>query len=268
MALVLLLGGLAAGTLGALAGIGGGILLVPLMNAGFGVPFPVAVATSLVAVIATSTGSTARYIGEGLVDVRLGIRLEVATVAGAIAGGLVVTRVPVDALRILFGVLALYLAGWQVWSARYVREPATAAPAGPPRRMAAGFAVSGIAGVVSALLGIGGGALKVPVMNMVMGVPFRIATATSNYMIGVTASASALLYFRRGQIDLAVAAPTVLGVLAGATLGARLMPHVSVAKLRILFAVVLFFISGQMFWRGFDVAERLGIREELEVLQP
>ena len=251
MALALLLGGLAAGCLGALAGIGGGILLVPLMTVGMGIPFPVAVATSLVAVIATSTGASARYLTNDLCDVRLGIQLEVATVAGAITGGLIVTRIPVEALRVAFALLALYLAGWQLWSARMRRRTDTAPAApGTARNLPAGMAVSVLAGAVSALLGVGGGALKVPVMNMVMGVPFRIAAATSNYMIGVTASASALLYFRRGQVDLAITAPTVVGVLAGAALGSRLMPRVPVARLRLLFSGVLLVIAAQMLWKA------------------
>lgn len=261
MALVLLLGGVAAGCLGAMTGVGGGILLVPLLNGAFGVPFPVAVAASLVGVIATSSGSAARYLAEDLCDVRLGIRLEVATVIGAIAGGLVVTRIPTDGLRVAFGALALYLAGWQFLAARMRREedakPMTTG--GAFQNLPAGMAVSGIAGLLSALLGIGGGALKVPVMNMVMGVPFRVASATSNYMIGVTASASALLYFRRGQIDLAITAPTVVGVLAGAALGARLMPRVAVPRLRLLFATLLVMIGLQMFWRGLGLGRMLGI---------
>lgn len=260
MSLVLLLGGVAAGCLGAMAGVGGGILLVPLLNGGFGVPFPVAVATSLVGVIATSSGSAARYLADELCDVRLGIQLEVATVAGALAGGLVVTHIPTDALRVAFGMLALYLAGWQLLAVRMRRESDALAPAtGTFRNLPAGMAASGVAGLVSALLGIGGGALKVPVMNMVMGVPFRVASATSNYMIGVTASASALLYFRRGQIDLAITAPTVVGVLAGAALGSRLMPRVAVPRLRMLFACILVVIALQMFWRGFDVGPALGV---------
>ena len=174
-ALVLLLGGMAAGCLGALAGVGGGILLVPLMSL-LDVPFPIAVATSLVAVIATSSGSAVRFLEDDLCDVRLGIQLETATVTGAIVGGLAATRIPVGALRVTFGVLALYLAFWQLLIARR-RPAADEAPAitGTYRRLPAGMLVSLIAGTVSALLGIGGGALKVPVMNMVMGVPFRVA---------------------------------------------------------------------------------------------
>lgn len=257
-AILLMLGGVAAGCLGALAGVGGGILLVPLMSI-LGVPFPIAVATSLVGVIATSTGSAARYLVDDLCDVRLGIQLEVATVTGAIAGGLAVTGIPADTLRIAFGLLALYVAAWQIFSAR-AKRPDDVAPAvaGTYRNLPAGMAVSVLAGAVSAMLGIGGGALKVPVMNMVMGVPFRVASATSNYMIGVTAAASALLYFRRGQIDLGVTAPTIVGVLAGAALGSRLMPKVPVARLRALFASILFVIALQMFWRGFDLARFFG----------
>ena len=249
-ALVLLLAGFVAGCLGALAGIGGGILLVPLMNVGLDIPFPIAVATSLVAVIATSSGSSARYLADDLCDLQLGIRLEVATVTGAIAGGLIVTRIPVNGLRVTFGVLALYLAAYQIAAARKKPGATEDTKGYVATNLPAGMAVSVIAGAISAMLGIGGGAVKVPVMNMVMGVPFRVATATSNFMIGVTASASALLYFRRGQIDLGVAAPAVLGVLAGSTLGARVSSRVPVAHLRIVFAAALLVIAVQMIWRG------------------
>lgn len=257
LALVLLIAGFAAGTLGSLAGVGGGILLVPVMNAMLGIDFRVAVATSLVAVIASSTGSASRYLNQDLVDLRVGMVLEVATVAGAIAGGLLVTRLPVDALRVLFGFIALYLAGTQIWSVRNRGETGQFSVAAPQeigvRKWIAGSVVSLVAGFTSAVLGIGGGALKVPVMNMVMGLPFRIASATSNYMIGVTAAASALIYFRQGLVDLAVAGPTVLGVLGGATVGSRLMPYVRVSRLRIVFAMVLFTIAIQMFWRGLEI---------------
>ncbi len=251
MTILLLLVGAAAGLLGSLAGVGGGILLVPALTLLFGVPFPVAVATSLVGVIATSTGSSARYLADGLCDIRLGMVLEVATVFGAIVGGWSAAMLPVGALQVLFALFALYLAGWQWIAAR--RAPAETpdvlrATEGSwrPRNLPAGVAVSSVAGFVSAVLGIGGGALKVPVMNMVMGVPFRIAVATSAYMIGVTASASALLYLRRGLVDLAIAAPTVVGVLAGATVGTRWMPRVPVTWLRLLFATILVVIAARM----------------------
>lgn len=256
-ALLLFVTGFVAGGLGALAGIGGGILLVPVMNAGFGVPFKVAVGCSLVAVVASSSGSAARYLGEGLCDVRLGIRLEVATVLGAIAGGLAAPWLPVNFLRALFGLMTLYLAAWQLRSARAPVE-SDVRESGPIRNYPAGIAFSGLAGMVSALLGIGGGALKVPVMNMLMGVPFRVSTATSNYMIGITAAASGLLYFRRGEVDLGVTAPMVLGVMLGSAVGARMMPLIPVPRLRVVFAGILLVITGQMFWRAAGMAARLG----------
>lgn len=259
-ALLMIVVGFVAGGLGALAGVGGGILLVPAMNAGLGIDFRVAVATSLVAVIASSTGSAARYLQDDLPDIRVGMILEVATVFGAILGGLVVPSIPVDGLRVLFGTVALYLAGWQVWAMRYrPAERDTMSGARPEAtNYPAGIAVSWIAGFVSATLGIGGGALKVPVMNMVMGLPFRVASATSNYMIGTTAAASALLYFRRGQIDLGITAPMVLGVLAGAYVGARTMPKVKVPALRAIFASILAVIAMQMFWRGLELGPFFG----------
>jgi len=246
MAALLFLSGMGAGTLGALVGIGGGVVLVPLLHLGFGVPLQVAVAVSLCCVIATSSGAAATYVRDGRCDVRLGMQLELFTVAGAILGSWIAPSLPKQALQLLFGAMTLVVVR------SLLRAPARdeAGSPGGVRRLPLGCAVSFGAGALSGTLGIGGGPIKVPVMNLAMGVPFKVATATSNFMIGVTAAASVFVYAARGLLDLAVAAPTVLGVLAGASLGARLMPRVPTQRLRQLFACVLLLLGAEMMARG------------------
>jgi uncharacterized membrane protein YfcA len=247
LVVLLFLSGLGAGGLGALVGIGGGVVLVPLLHLAFGLPLPVAVAVSLCCVIATSSGAAASYVRDGRCDVRLGMQLELFTVAGAIIGSLIAPSLPKQALQLLFGAVTL-LGVRSLVQARPREEAATAS--GEVQRMPLGCAVSFGAGALSGTLGIGGGPIKVPVMNLAMGVPFKVASATSNFMIGVTAAASVFVYMARGLLDLAVAVPTVLGVLAGATIGARLMPHVPTRRLKQIFAGVLLVLGAEMMARG------------------
>lgn len=251
MAAWLFLSGLGAGGLGAMLGIGGGIVLVPLLHLVFGLPLPVTVAVSLCCVIATSTGAAASYVRSGRCDVRLGMQLELFTVAGAIVGSLVAPMLPARALQILFGLATLPVVRNLLFAPK-VKEEAVTLPV-PVRNLRWGCAAAVGAGALSGTLGIGGGAIKVPVMNLLMGVPFKVATATSNFTIGVTAAASAFVYMARGSLDLAVAVPTVLGVLAGAALGARLMPHVPTRRLQQVFGVLLLLLGGQMVLRGLGI---------------
>ena len=243
----LFLTGLCAGTLGALLGIGGGIVLVPVLHLVLGLPLTAAVAVSLACVIATSTGAAATFARDGLCDVRLGMRLELATVAGAVGAAFLAPQLPKELVRVLFGLAMLPAA-----RALLRRGPAPVAAGGTaePRRMAMGMGASFVAGSLSGVLGIGGGFIKVPVMNLAMGVPIRVATATSNFMIGVTAAASAFVYLARGELDLSVAVPAVLGVLAGAAAGARLLPHVPARALRQVFGVLLVLVAAQMIAAG------------------
>ncbi|MBI3181579.1 MAG: sulfite exporter TauE/SafE family protein [Myxococcales bacterium] len=236
--------GLGAGSAGALLGVGGGILLVPLLNLAFRVPLPAAVAASLVCVIATSSGAASVYVQDRLCDIKLGMVLELATVVGAVAGALAAPLFARDLVRLALAGLLLFTA-WQLL------RPRPSVPGEDPssyaiRRWPLGLGVSLVAGGLSGLLGIGGGPLKVPTMHLGMGVPFRTAIATSNFMIGVTAAASALVYYSRGDLDLAVVAPTATGVVAGAVLGARLMPRAPVKLLKQAFAGLLLFGAAEV----------------------
>ncbi len=269
MALTLFLagGGLLAGTFGALLGLGGGILIVPLLTLGFGLPFREAVAISLVAVITTSSASAAVYLERRLANLRLGLTLELFTATGALIGGLVAFLLSDRLLAGLFAAMLGYTA-WSMVRRAGARQPAPAAaapgvgttPGGAApgylaslggadyavRRLPAGIALAFVAGVLSALLGVGGGVVKVPAMNLVMGVPLRVATATSNLMIGVTASASAILYLLRGQVDPYVAGPVVVGVFAGAVVTSRIAHRVPTGVVRVLFVVVLCYTAVEM----------------------
>jgi uncharacterized protein len=278
--LFLLAGGAAAGLFGSLLGLGGGVLLVPLLTLGFGRPLREAVAVSLVCVIVTSSAAAGRYLRGRTANLRLSMLLSLFTAGGALIGGLVAFLVAEEVLAGLFAVLLTYVAVTMARPRRPRPAPPEALPtppvvapmpeAGPGpgslggrdgdertadwlsgpdyevRRVRLGSATSVGAGVVSALLGIGGGIINVPTMNLLMGVPLRVATATSNLMIGVTAVAPAILYTLRGELDPYIAGPTALGVFLGANLGARTAHRVDVRVLRWLFVVVLGYTAFQM----------------------
>ena len=284
-------GGFAAGIFGSLLGLGGGILIVPLLTLGFGLPLREAVGVSLVSVIITSSASASVYLERHVADLRLGMTLELFTAMGALVGGLVAFLI---SEQVLAGLFAALLVTTAITMARRREAPSAAPVAATPigaasvslsepaldrtpspavvgsspdpdastpaplvpdpivvRRLGLGIVGALFAGVVSALLGVGGGIVKVPVMHVVMGVPLRMATATSNLMIGITASASAIIYLNRGGIDPLVAGPTGLGVFLGATLGSRTSHRIDVHFLRVLFIVVLLFTAWQMAGRAF-----------------
>jgi len=272
-------GGFGAGIFGSLLGLGGGTLLVPLLTLGFGLPLREAVGVSLVAVIVTSSASASVFLQRHAANLRLGMTLELFTAMGAVAGGVIAFAVDQRLLAGLFALLLAYVGasmiigrGTDATGAEPVGEAAVSEGAGgssprPPgwagelvdrlsgrgyrvRRLGAGFAGSVGAGVVSALLGIGGGLIKVPVMHLAMGVPLRVATATSNLMMGITASASAIIYLLRGGIDPYVAAPTAIGVFLGASLGSRVVHRIDLRILRLLFTVVLLYTAVQMLRRA------------------
>jgi uncharacterized membrane protein YfcA len=263
-------GSLAAGLLGALTGLGGGVVLVPLLTLGFHVDIRYAIGASLVSVIATSSGAAAAYVREGFSSVRIGMFLEIATTIGAVFGAFLATRVPTHALAIVFGVVLLYSA-WLSW--RQTRQPATPEPPRNPwsdrlrmsgsypdgrggqcsytvDRIPAGFATMFGAGTLSGLLGIGSGAVKVLAMDRVMRIPFKVSTTTSNFMIGVTAAASAGIYLQRGYIDPGLAFPVMLGVLAGSLLGARYLVRARVSLLRSIFTLVILALGVEMIING------------------
>ena len=266
--LLLALGALAAGFLGSLTGLGGGVVIVPLLTLGFGVDIRYAIGASLVSVIATSSAAAAAYVRDGYSNLRIGMFLEVATTLGAVAGALVASRMPVSAVAIVFGAVLL-------WSAYLsLRRPAESLPSPAPDPLATrlgmdssyptpagpvayhvthvplGWLIMAAAGALSGLLGIGSGALKVLAMDQVMRLPFKVSTTTSNFMIGVTAAASAGLYLHRGYIDPALAAPVILGVVIGATLGTRALVGARPVALRRVFVVVLVALGCQMIYHG------------------
>jgi uncharacterized protein len=278
--LLMIGGGVAAGLFGSLLGLGGGILIVPLLTLGFGLALIKAVGVSLVCVIVTSGAATGVYLERRVANLRLGMTLELFTAVGALGGGLIAFLMPPRVLELLFGGLLLYVAvtmarrrepepetpvadGVATASAADATDDAasddvpdgtfTARLSGPGyrvHRLPFGIVGSLAAGVVSALLGIGGGLVKVPVMHVVMGVPLRVATATSNLMIGITASASAIIYLLRGGIDAYIAAPTAIGVFVGASIGSRVAQRIDLRILRGLFVAILLYTAWQMLQRA------------------
>lgn len=261
--LLLVLSGLAAGTFGAMLGLGGGILIVPILTLGFGLPLTAAVGTSLICVIATSTGAAAVNVTAGRADVRLGITLGAATVVGAVTGGLAAAVLPDRFLAGLFAALMAYTA---ITMLRGLRRPSGArnrqpeaeptTPDGPgapnyrTHRLPLALGGSFAAGNVSGLLGVGGGIISVPLIRLVMGAPMRIAVATSTFMIGITAAAGAAAYLFRGEIDPRVAAPVVIGVTLGAALGATISARMRPGWLTALFVVVVGYVAVRMALRA------------------
>ncbi len=281
--LLLATGGFGAGVFGSLLGLGGGVLIVPLLTVGFGLPFREAVGVSLVCVIVTSSAAAGVFLERHLANLRLGMVLEVFTATGALLGGLVAFLLPERVLAGLFAALLGYTAFTMVQRSRQGAAPVSGpsaddagavepgVPSGPgegpgaataptgqtladqiagpgyrPHRLPFGAVGSLGAGIVSALLGVGGGIVKVPLMHLVMGVPLKVATATSNMMIGVTAAASAIVYLLRGGIDPYVAGPTAVGVFVGAMVGSRVASRIDVRLLRILFVGVMAVTAVQM----------------------
>jgi uncharacterized membrane protein YfcA len=266
-------GGAAAGVFGSLLGLGGGILIVPLLTLGFGLPLREAVGVSLVSVMMTSSAAAGVYLERHVANLRLGMTLELFTAIGALAGGSIAFLLDERLLSLLFAVLLAYVAFTMVRARTRDSVQGVEAPPidlesddGPPVRPTVldrlggdGYQVRNLgrgvigalgAGVASALLGIGGGIIKVPLMHLAMGVPLRVATATSNLMIGITAAASAVIYLVHGGIDPYVAGPTGIGVFVGATAGSRLGHRLDLRYLRLLFVVVLGYTAIQMLLRA------------------
>jgi uncharacterized membrane protein YfcA len=275
--LLLALGGLVAGAFGALLGLGGGILIVPLLTIAFGVPLTTAIGTSLICVIATSTGAAGHNVRSGRADVRLGLTLALGTVVGAATGGIVAGFLPERALAGLFAALLAYTGysmGGRLLRGRLGRRrrPAAAPAPADPRSIDAmapdgpeapayrvrhqGIATAGsfVAGNVSGLLGVGGGVVVVPMVHLLMGAPLHVAVATSNFMIGITAAAGAYAYLFRGDVDPVIAGPVVIGVAVGADIGARLAPRIRADWLTALFLVVIAYVVVDMTLRALGVA--------------
>lgn len=259
-----------AGVFGALLGLGGGIIVIPALTLGLGVDIRLAIGASIVSVIATSSGAAASYVRAHLANMRLGMLLEASTTIGALSGATLAGILSPRWLYLVFSVVMAYTAVEMLRGPQEERLQARPDPMADYLRLHGsyfdpaagkqvvyrvsgtkfGLGVSFLAGAVSGLLGIGGGPIKVPAMHLGMGVPMKAATATSNFMIGVTAAASAGVYFSRGEIVPFVAAPVAAGVLTGALIGSRLLGRLHSRRIRTLFVLVLAYISVQMFWRG------------------
>ena len=254
LALTLLATGLVAGILGALLGLGGGIFLVPALTLIFGLPIRTTVGTSLVAVIATSAGVAAVAPSGRGADVSLALRLEVATAFGAVAGGLAAGLISPQFLSILFATVVFFTAAYMFLKGR--KKSTSGVPERlfrqdyTPHHWPAGLSIAGLAGMISGLLGVGGGFIKVPTMYAVMGVPLGIATGTSNFMVGITAAASVFIYYGRGDIHPLVVIPTALGVFAGAIVGVYLLPRVRISWLRTALIGLLIVMGAQMLLKG------------------
>jgi uncharacterized membrane protein YfcA len=246
-AVVLALVGLCAGLLGSLMGVGGGVIVVPALSELYGVPFREAVAISLVVIIANASASSAAYVERGASDLKVGVVLELATVTGALLGSSVAAVAPVKTLKLLFAAIAIYSAV-SLWLRRHATSEAQVVGAYEVRGWGPGLAVSTAAGALSGLLGIGGGVFKMPVMTLGMGLPFKVAAATSNFMIGVTAAAGAYVYWGRGEVNAELAAPVVVGTFVGARLGASLLARLPARRLQVAFAGLLAFLGGRMAW--------------------
>jgi uncharacterized membrane protein YfcA len=256
-----------AGFLGSLTGLGGGVVVTPALTVLLGVDLHYAMGASLVSVIATSSGAAAAYVKEGFSNIRAGMFLEIATTLGAVAGAHLTTAIPASGLAIVFGAVLLYSA-WHSFEQRQEPGPPPfdplaarlklnsqyPGPQGSVRytvgRVKAGFSLMFGAGLLSGLLGIGSGAMKVIAMDQVMRIPFKVSTTTSNFMIGVTAAASAGIYLSRGYIEPGLAMPVMLGVLAGSLVGARRLAGASPRPLRILFALVVGALAVEMISGG------------------
>ena len=260
---------LLAGFVGSLTGLGGGVVVTPVLTLFLGVDLRYAIGASLVSVIATSSGAAAAYVREGYSNIRIGMFLEIATTSGALFGAFLGTRIPARYLSVLFGIILLQ-AAWQASPQR--KHPNTPLPSDPlakrlrlngvyttddgalqhygAHRVKTGFGLMFGAGTISGLLGIGSGSLKVIAMDQAMQIPFKVSTATSNFMIGVTAAASATVYLSRGYVDPGIAMPVMLGVLAGSTIGARYLARLSVPLLRRMFAIVVGLIGIEMIVNG------------------
>ncbi len=246
--------GLFVGVLGALLGIGGGLILIPVLTLFFGIPIEKAIGTSLVSIIATSSAAASVYVQEKLTDIRLGMLLELGTTTGAVFGALVVGYFSRKALALMLAVFLLYAALSMVRKIRTAdQNPMRPAGEYSIRHVPVGLAGSTLAGAVSGLLGIGGGPIKVPLMYLVMGVPLRVATATSNFMIGVTGATSALIYFVRGRVDIAVTAPVIFGVFCGSLLGSKIAPAIRSRYILGVFSLLLFYLAVEMFRVGFGL---------------
>lgn len=270
LTIIVLVGSFLAGLLGSLTGLGGGVVIIPLLTLLLHVDIHYAIGASLVSVIATSSGSAAAYVKEGITNIRIGMFLEIATTIGAFVGAMLALYVNSSFIAILFGCILIFSA---IMSLNEKKEMAVAEkskwaeklklngsyPSNGEvvqygvRRVGGGFFMMLFAGIISGLLGIGSGALKVLAMDGIMRIPFKVSTTTSNFMIGVTAATSAVVYLQRGYVEPGLSMPVVIGVLLGALTGSKILVHThSSAWLRWTFAIVVTFLAVQMIYNGIN----------------
>ena len=269
--LILFGSSVAAGALGALLGLGGGVIIVPILTLMAGLNIHYAIGASIVSVIATSSGAAATYVKDKITNLRLGMFLEMATTTGAVVGAMVAGLLPGRVLSVVFG-LVLAHAAWTMYRSRQEEVPTGVKGSTLATRLRLhgayydpalnrrvdyqitgvpqGFAMMWVAGVISGLLGIGSGVFKVIAMDTMMRAPIKVSTTTSNFMIGVTAAASAGIYFLRGDIHPFIAAPVALGILLGTTVGTHLLLRLHGAAIRRIFVVVLILVALEMISRG------------------
>jgi uncharacterized membrane protein YfcA len=257
--LILLAGAFCAGLVGSLTGLGGGVIVIPLLTLGFGFDIRYAVGTSLVASIATSSGAAAAYIKEGITNVRIGMFLEIATTTGAILGAVIAVLIPTHAVAIIFGIVLGFssIMGLRKKAdhvqpldmglgTRLKLNGSYPTPNGivkyGVRNVPGGYAVMTLAGVISGILGIGSGAIKVLAMDIMMRIPFKVSTTTSNFMVGVTTAG--------GYIDPGLAMPVIIGVLGGSMFGSKVLMKAKVKWLRIFFSVVIGIMAFEMLYNG------------------
>ncbi|MGN6296557.1 MAG: sulfite exporter TauE/SafE family protein [Ginsengibacter sp.] len=266
--LIVLVGSFLAGLVGSLTGLGGGVIIIPMLTLLFGVDIHYAIGASLISVIATSSGAAAAYVKEGISNIRIGMFLEIATTLGAVGGAMIAVYAPTDIIAVVFGFVLIFsavislkkknesLVQYRSGNIAHILKLNSSYPTehGEIRYAAhnvpGGFIMMAIAGLISGLLGIGSGALKVIAMDHFMKLPFKVSTTTSNFMIGVTAAASAGIYMQRGYINPGLSMPVVLGVIAGAFLGSKILVKSKTKWLRILFACIITFLALQMIYNG------------------
>lgn len=267
--IILLIGAYLAGLLGSLTGLGGGVVIIPLLTLCLGVDFQYAIGGALVASIATSSGSGSAYVKEGITNIRLGMFLEIATCIGAVIGALVAIYLNNNIIAVIFGFVLILTVINQL---RRKEDHENVVGSETARRLklygsfpqkdgsvrhyqltnvGGGFGVMVVAGALSGILGIGSGVLKVLAMDSIMKVPFKVSTTTSNFMMGVTAVTSAVVYLQRGNIEPGIAFPVMVGVLAGALTGARLLKTLDVTVLRKIFCVAIALVAANMIYNGF-----------------
>ncbi|MBL4676022.1 MAG: sulfite exporter TauE/SafE family protein [Mucilaginibacter sp.] len=267
--IILLAGSYLAGLLGSLTGLGGGVVVIPLLTLVFGVDIRYAIGAALLASIATSSGSASAYVKEGITNIRLGMFLEIATTIGAVIGALIAVYTPTNTIAIMFGAVLIFSAAMTLrkknqevltqgspLAAKLKLNSTYPTPKGEVayqlKNVGAGFSIMTVAGVISGLLGIGSGALKVLAMDTAMRIPFKVSTTTSNFMIGVTAAASAVVYLQRGYMDPGLAFPVMLGVLGGAFTGSKLLMKMNPQVLRVIFCAAITFVALEMIYNGFQ----------------